>query len=325
MFLSDRENPDSNLFSILSFGIEIHKEKIAENGEDSYLYAFDDDSGIISVMDGCGGSGAKKYPRYKEKTGAYMASRVVAGAVRDWFIDLHGQFELHKDIDSLKDRIKEYLCLCKQYSGATATIKGSIAKEFPTTLALTLCERKNDNIQATVIWAGDSRCYLLDEEGLKQLTEDDVDGLDSLENLTADGVLKNVISISKDFTLHNKTIQVLSPSMIIVATDGCFGYYSTPMEFEYLLLDTLLTSHSPSDWEQKITNALDNVSGDDFTLCGAAFGFESFENIKSTMLKRCENVKKQYIDKLENATQELKIKLWDEYKKDYLQYCIRTI
>ena len=63
----------------------VYKEKIPENGEDSYCFCIREDSLLLGVFDGCGGSGAKRYLSYCEKTGAYIGARAVAGAVKTWF------------------------------------------------------------------------------------------------------------------------------------------------------------------------------------------------------------------------------------------------
>lgn len=316
MFIPNDQKIDAkSFFSVLNFEISVHEEKIRGNGEDSFLFSFNNDGGIIAVFDGCGGSGARKYSNYQNKTGAYMASRVVSGAARDWFRESQPL-----DISILKEKVKSYLSMCKEYGGQMTAIKGSITKEFPTTAAITVCTLKESNLAATVVWAGDSRCYFLDSHGLKQLSKDDVDGLDSMDNLTADGILTNVISMSKDFDLHHKTFLFSLPCILITATDGCFGYFSTPMEFENLLLSTLQDSDTPQEWEQRIAQSLSGLSGDDFTLCGMVFGFEDFVELKKSMAKRCENLQHCYIDKISKNNNTTNNQLWEEYKTDYLMY-----
>ena len=60
-------------------------------GEDSYCCSYDEDAALIGVFDGCGGLGARQYDKYDNHTGAYMASRLVSGAVYDWFQSLENQ------------------------------------------------------------------------------------------------------------------------------------------------------------------------------------------------------------------------------------------
>ncbi len=318
LFSADPKPNVQSFLNVLNFGIDVHEEKIIGNGEDSFLFSFSHDSGIIGVLDGCGGSGARKYPNYQNKTGAYMASRAASGAIIDWYKE-HQLF----DISQLKEKIQYYLTMCKDYGGKTVSIKGSITKEFPTTAAVTICTPRGNDLLTTVVWAGDSRCYLLDSHGLRQLTKDDIDGLDSMDNLTADGVMTNVISISKDFELHQKTFVFSLPCILLTATDGCFGYYSTPMEFEHLLLSTLQASSNPHEWEQGIAQSLNEVSGDDYTLCGMVLGFEDFCELKKALAERFETLQHCYIDKIDNESITTKKQLWNEYKTDYLMYLMK--
>lgn len=319
---ADKKNEFSfDFLSAIDFGIEVFMEKKPGNGEDSFLYSYDRKGCIVGVFDGCGGSGAKKYEKFRGKTGAYMASRVVAGATKDWFDNgLAANNSGETGTEQLKRIIKEYLGLCREIGGSTSSIKGSLSKDFPTTAAIICTNVVNNRLQATCIWAGDSRCYLLDEEGLKQLSEDDLNCLDAMENLSADGVLTNVISTSKDFVLHQKTITISKPSILFTATDGCFGYFSTPMEFEYLLLSALFSSESVAQWENAISEVLQEVAGDDFSLSGVSIGFGTMSNLKKSLGKRFSDLFSTYIVNLKDKTQEEKYALWGSYKTTYNKY-----
>ena len=79
------QNRDPGFFGGMDCLFHVYKEKIPENGEDSYCYCIREDSLLLGVFDGCGGSGAKRYVNYCEKTGAYIGARAVAGAVKTWF------------------------------------------------------------------------------------------------------------------------------------------------------------------------------------------------------------------------------------------------
>ena len=66
-----------NLLSEISTYFSISGEMIPQNGEDSYLYSFNENKGLVGVFDGCGGIGSRRYEILNGKTGAYIASRIV--------------------------------------------------------------------------------------------------------------------------------------------------------------------------------------------------------------------------------------------------------
>lgn len=313
-------NKKKNFGSNIDFFIEIAKEKIPGRGEDSYLYFLAEDSAMLGVFDGCGGSGAKRYEKLGGHTGAYIASRAVAGAARNWFMAAKDSADDEERVGALKEKIQQALYVCNEVGGEESLMKGSMTKDFPTTLAAAICERSDEGISALCVWAGDSRCYLLDRRGLMQLTDDDLAGYDAMENLTADGVLTNVVSFSKNFTLHTKRINITSPCIIFTATDGCFGYFSTPMEFEDLLLGTLMQSKNPVEWEAKITSILESISGDDSTLSGLVLGYGSFKKLKKEFSVRADMLYQKYVRGIETKSMEEKIELWKNYKVDYSCY-----
>ena len=128
---------------------------------------------------------------------------------------------------------------CTRYAGGSSRIRGGLFREFPTTAAIVYIQNSSRGILLHVIWAGDSRVYLMDGRGLAQLSGDDIEGEDAFTNLYNDGVLTNVLSSDKNYALHSKSILLSEPALVLTATDGCFGYLSSPMEFEYLLLESL--------------------------------------------------------------------------------------
>ena len=306
--------------SVLDFCIDVYKEKIDGKGEDSYFYSVSDEKAVFGVFDGCGGSGARRYEKLQGRTGAYMASRVISGAVKDWF-DSSAFFDNDMpNIAALTEKMREYLEICKHEGDTASAIKGRLARSFPTTAAAIALSARSGQLNATCFWAGDSRCYMLDETGLMQLTEDDIRGLDAMENLTSDGGLTNVISADSRIKLHTKTLPITRPCILFSATDGCFGYLSTPMEFEYLLLDMLINSASISEFENGLKEFLRNVAGDDLCLCGCAIGYGTLEKLQNSLKPRRAYLLSEYINGIEETTQEEKLLLWHKYAPDYSRY-----
>lgn len=310
-------NKGKSILPFVDFFLESSREKIPQRGEDSYFFAMKEEAAICGVFDGCGGSGAKRYENYKGKTGAYIASRMISGAIKDWFFSQDAYKNSLPDITKLEHRIREYLAFCNAQAEQSQTIKGKMSLSFPSTVAVISCSIENGIITAHCVWAGDSRCYLLNRNGLKQLSDDDLAGLDPMDNLTAGGGLTNVANASKPFELHQKTIAIDEPGILFSASDGCFGYLSTPMEFEYLLEETLERSGCPADWERNFDEIVSEVTGDDFSICGFSFGFDDFQRLKDAMKMRCLFMLENYIRPMEKMPLEEKKDLWHKYSKEY--------
>ncbi len=297
-----KENRDLN--SIFS----VAEEMVKDNGEDCFYYDVSGDRFIISALDGCGGSGSKKYENYSGKTGAYIASRAVCGGVRSWFCTSGKEEELGT-------YIRGALAVCKKYADKAGRLMGSLSKAFPTTAAIVTGRLGDVEVDINCYWAGDSRCYMLNADGLYQLTKDDLDVEDAMQNLTSDGMMTNVISASTAFEIHAKGFKVSYPCIFLTATDGCFGYLTSPMEFENLLLETLLRANSMHDWKIALNERFHAVAGDDYTLSVAICGFESFADIQKTFKARYLHLTDKYIKPKVDVNA-----LWNEYKKEYSAY-----
>ena len=72
-----------DFFHVLDEVFLVERPKENGLGEDSYFCSHGENSAIISVFDGCGGAGARVYEKIGRHTGAYIASRIVSGAVHD--------------------------------------------------------------------------------------------------------------------------------------------------------------------------------------------------------------------------------------------------
>lgn len=281
-------------------------------GEDSGFAAFKEPFGIISVFDGCGGIGSKKYASLDNRTGAYIASKSARDATEEWFsaAAAGGGFSEKALREGLISKLQGV------ETDEEDTMKGSLAKRLPTTVSVAaFCEEKK-GLSASFIWAGDSRGYIFEPSGLVQITRDDiVGGGDALFNLRNDARLSNFASAEGDFTLNCRRARIGSTAMLITATDGCFGYFKTPMEFEYVILKTMLESDSLKNWKNSLTGHLSSISGDDFTMhiCGCG----GFEQLQKAFKKRKKKLESDYISKLDRADHAKIEKLWNKYKQEY--------
>lgn len=308
---------DNNFISEISTFFAISGEIIPQSGEDSFIYFFNENKGLIGVFDGCGGIGSRRYQTLDLKTGAYISARAVSECVANWF-DNYSELEYIEDKTRiLAQEINDTLALFKSKT-TTSKIKGSMTKDFPTTLSITVLEKVNNELIADFIWAGDSRGYILREEGLVQITIDDIDeSVDALDNISSDGVLTNIVSANANYVLHSKTVSIKKKCIIFNSTDGCFSYLKTPMEFEYLILYTLATAKSVNEWKSKVESSIRKFAGDDHTISLVAYGFKTFTEMQMYYQKRTEFLYEHYIKYLKNSTkQEIEI-LWNKYKKVY--------
>lgn len=156
---------------------------------------------------------------------------------------------------------------------------------------------------------------MLDSDGLHQISKDDISGGDALSNISGDGVLTNVICADSDFEIHMRNIKYERPCILFSATDGCFGYLDTPMEFEKIILDTLTDAASIADWNTALSKKTGEYAGDDYTMCVSAFGYRSFECMKDEFAKRRDKFYSEY----QNSS-DSKEESWEKYKIEYYKY-----
>ncbi len=296
-------------------------------GEDCYTTGYitgdvpEDDLCYIGVFDGCGGLGARKYDLFKNHTGARVAARMCAYTTDVFMKKRRYHFDC-KSADLLKNEMEEFLKKVKSDSSVGGIqIGGSLSKGFPTTVSLIIAKMNEDgkSILCDYLWAGDSRGFWLNQNGLHQITTDDIDtnADDAFENLREDGRLTNVVNADSPCELHRRNLELDGPGILITSTDGGFGYLRTPMEFECLLISTLQQANTPMDWMERIKTTLCKVAGDDFTIAIAAFNFKDFEAMKSYFDNR-KSILKRYIVRDADDT-ELR-ELWTEYKKTYYKH-----
>lgn len=83
----------------------INQEQIRGKGEDFFLFEEDQRKIIMGVFDGCGGSGARVYPAFKGFTGAKVAARALAAAVKIWFQDYMEGSSPEKSLKVIADKM----------------------------------------------------------------------------------------------------------------------------------------------------------------------------------------------------------------------------
>lgn len=309
--------------------IGVNEEKRIGLGEDSALRVEGDKAAILCSFDGCGGSGSKRYPSAEGWTGARIAAHTCAHAVGDWF--LKNSFNLNGfgtiSAESLADDMKVAIrtALDNTYScfdQPQSAIKGSLPSTLPTTISSFMLEQDQfGKIRCVFFWAGDSRGYLFTVKGLRQMTKDDLQVNSDDDDFAADGVLSNFVNQQKDFVIHSRETFVDSPMIALTVTDGCYAYYETPMDFEGILLETLMEARSLLEWEQLLSERIGHVASDDYTLQMAIVGHGTFQALKNAYRPRMNDYRRLYSEPIarmqaQNDRDGL-MRLWNEYKKYY--------
>ena len=222
----------------------IHQAVVSGQGEDSFAVSKTGDRLLLCAADGCGGLGSKRYAC--GSTGARLASRTAAETIQGWerITDIPpdgdaARFwldELQFLLDNaFRQKAEEH---CKEDS--PSRIVGSMQRTLPTTV----CAFSADNTSGcgAFFWAGDSRGYTLDAEGLHQYTRDDARGNpDAYEGLLLDRPLTNFVSADRGSHLSGCGLSLPEKGLLLCATDGVYHLASSPMELEMLLLDTLMS------------------------------------------------------------------------------------
>lgn len=344
----------SELNEISIEGFQINISKVVGKGEDADpLHLTVGNKGVCGVFDGLGGAGAHSYNNGETlRTGASIGSQVVRDACDSFFSRILLGDEVNTEDDYLrllKEKIVQALrATLEQYSIPTSRLKSSLIKTFPTTVALGLFDIDAGEVNITALWAGDSRVYCLTPDiGLRQLTKDDLrSNNDPMENIINDSPMSNVVQADNDFCLNVSELSVHPPAVMISATDGCFGYFTTPMHFEYALLKSLVASNSMPEWNENVSELIRDVSGDDFSMAvwcikSTELGFDDFRQMFFDRLERLANeyikpvqllhdeivtlkttvkISDELICEKETILKQDKFRLWLKYKESYLYY-----
>ena len=313
-----KEAKEANLPGPVRMRIAFSTEKSEGNGEDANCWSENETGVLAGVFDGCGGAGARRCPKYGGRSEAFLASRAAA-VLTKWFFE-KGGFRRQDAGEFFQQKLEQFFFRIKELYGEDVRILGSMSKLLPTTLAAAVTAQQDGQIFADLYWAGDSRVYLLDKDGLAQLTEDDLEAGDAFENLTDDSPMTNMVQLSQPFTIHQARLPVTGPCFLFAATDGCFGYLSTPMEFEYLLLYELMKAKTPEEWEARLIGRLGQIAADDCSISGTVIGFRDFSSLQAGLYPRARQLYAGCIRLLKGAGREQRAALWQDYRDNYYRF-----
>ncbi len=291
----------------------------------------------VSVFDGMGGAGAATCESIfgKDYTKAYVASRIAASSIEDYLANHLSTDDITKEdlkaviIQKLKEEQVKFPPQTK------SMLRSKLVREYPTTMALVTLTENEDSFRVDSYWAGDSHCYLWTRNGLFQISKDDLEeDNDPMENLRNDAAISNCICADRDFLINHKEI-ILSkePVAILSATDGCFGYFPTPMHFEDMLKRCLKKAKDEDDWKNRVIKCIQEVTGDDTSLSLIGVGFKSFGKFKNIMASQSVSCagrirdietniasQKEKLIKTQNEYEQVIKCGWESYKQSYMKY-----
>ena len=328
----------------LSFAFNLGK--IPDQGEDSDPILRDGpDLGLIGVFDGMGGAGGTVYETPEgRRTGAYLASRLARDVVEQLMVELlepdwhlNGRAAARDLQRSVQRALRQRL---QELNPAPSGLRSRLIRALPTTMALVALQRSQPggpNWAGHVFWAGDSRAYVFEPGGARQLTTDDLrDPGDALANLRRDSVVSNAMSADTEFHINYRRVELLAPFLVIGATDGCFGYVRTPMHFEYLVLRRLVEARNTEEWSSELQAEITAITGDDAAMSTLGVGAD-FKECQKLFTPRVAELASDFIEPLDELTdaitraeQELKTlrsrqldemtERWNRYKPTYERY-----
>ena len=221
------------------------------------------------------------------KTSALWGSRIVIAsfvyAIKNCsdFSDLRDSKTRQKLSQFISDNLKKTV---EYFKIDSPKMKG--LSLLPTTLASIMYkDSSKDSIEVDVLWVGDSRCYVLSKDGLKQLTIDDE------ENRK----ITNIFELSdKQAVINHQAYSLPQPCILLAVSDGAFDpfYPIDNFKFEALLLKYINSCNSPKELSDTLKNFYDNNGNkpDDTTMCFVPIGFETYDDIKKGLEQRSKYV-----------------------------------
>ena len=258
------------------------------------------------------------------RTSGYFASRLVVAILLHEikYTPLFDKSQLFEGLEKATEEEKEGI-LNRYADGLAVRLKDKmdkIAKKInlvletsltgayllPSTLCLALTDEKEDKVNAVYIWAGDSRGYVWDKNGLGQVTDDH----------EKDETMYNLVNLSREFSLESRFVSFDKPCALFNATDGCYkcSCYSSPLEMEMTFLNVFSASESFEAASDAFCEEYKRIGrhDDSNTMALRLFGYE-----KGDVKEDYDGFRQAVNDRLSYIEQNIVAKLPDILTVDY--------
>lgn len=271
-----------------------------EDGAPTILIDLEAADALVAVYDGVGGAGSapgRERPDGSTVSSAFLAARSAREATEGWFGGLSAGDRDEPLAPSLHARLAARLDEERsRHLPVSDRIAGSLRRLLPTTMAAARVRAgARGALEVTALWAGDSRSHLLrPREGLQVLTTDDTPTADALDALVNDAPMSNMVCADRPFSIHERTVSVPGPVVLLAATDGCFGYVATPAHFEHLILEALRRADGVAGWADQLLADVRRVAADDASLALLAVGWGSFRELQADFAARGDALSREH-------------------------------
>lgn len=241
-------------------------------------------------------------------TSGYFASRLVSTLMFGYLLEI-GKDGVAEIIEEFAQQADNYAELRRKNSERFTEMvrnrlvqvanNGNFVKEtknisksmllLPTTLVTMLYLERENHVDVVFLWAGDSRGYSWDKNGLLQITNDH----------ETDGVMYNQINLSGGFYIECAYQRIAKPCMLFCTSDGCYTCMSAPLEFEYYFFDQFRQANSYEEATKLLIKLYEDNSQDDAnTVAMRVFGYDSYDQLKADIAGRVDAIYEEYTGEL---------------------------
>lgn len=222
-------------------------------------------------------------------TSARWASRIVMARFLYFLVAAEGAGKCDPDDAQFVEETEKFISrgLERAKSVLHLSVDNPSMTLLPTTFAaLRYLPVSEEDCAVHALWAGDSRCYVLDAQGLRKLSADDED---------ESKLLTNSFNAEGHARLNCRAYRLKMPFVLLCASDGFFDAYDkTGLPVEAKLLGDILGATSAEQLKEALVARYNNNLSDDTSVAFVPVGFDSYEEIRSLLSARRKQMDELY-------------------------------